>query len=478
MRQLFQNKERLMAMLTFLGAAQQVTGSCYLLETPALGRILLDCGMHQGGDVPGEELQERLKFAPESIDGVILSHAHLDHSGLLPLLVHQGYEGPIYCTLATARLLKVMLNDAVGLYQKDLEWGNVRRQRRGEKPLKPAYTKHDVVKVLKMCQPIRYRECLPLGDGASLCFHDAGHILGSAIVEVKFREHDGDRTLVFSGDLGKRESVLMNDPATLTEADVVLMEGTYGNRNHRSLDATVDQLEKILHATWERKGSVMIPAFAVGRTQEILFHLGTLHNQGKLDGWQVFLDSPMAIEVTTLYESCADLLDPEDGCRLKAVLGPSMKNFLPSLRYARTQEESMAINRVQHGAIIIAGSGMCTGGRIRHHLKQRIWNQRNTIIFAGFQARGTLGRILVDGAKKITMNGAEFAVRAEIETLGGFSAHAGQSELIDWISNFRTSPRVLLVHGEPDALETLATKLWQDKRIATEVPFAGQQITF
>lgn len=467
-----------MAMLTFLGAAQQVTGSCHLLETPSLGRVLLDCGMRQGGDVPGREHEEQFKFEPQSIDAVILSHAHLDHCGLLPLLVHQGFAGPIYCTLATERLLAVMLNDAVGLYEKDLEWHNIRRLRRGEKPLKPAYGKRDVQKVLKLCKSISFRECLQLGDGASVCFHDAGHILGSAITELKFSENGVSKTLVFSGDLGKRGSVLMNDPALLTDADIVLMEGTYGDRDHRTLDDTVDQLERILHETWARRGSVMIPAFAVGRTQEILFHLGTLASQGKLDNWQVFLDSPMAIEVTSVYESCADVLDPDDGCRLKAVLGPSLKNFVPNLRYARTQEESMAINRVEHGAIIIAGSGMCTGGRIRHHFKQRIWNQRNTIIFAGFQARGTLGRILVDGARKITMFGAEFAVRADIETLGGFSAHAGQGELIAWLRHFRSNPRVMLVHGEAAALDTLSSKLWADHKIASEVPFPGQQIKF
>lgn len=475
-----------MAMLTFLGAAQQVTGSCYLLETDALGRVLLDCGMHQGGggngkngrNNNGNHLNDPFPFAPESIDAVILSHAHLDHSGLLPVLVNRGFVGPIYCTKATARLLQVMLNDAAGLYEKDLEYDNIRRQRRGEKPLKPAYTKRDVLKVLKMCESIRYLECLPLGDKASVCFHDAGHILGSAIVELKFRELDVEKTLVFSGDLGKRNSVLMHDPVFLTEADIVLMEGTYGNRDHRSLQATIDQFESILHETWEAKGNLLIPAFAVGRTQEILFHLGTLHNEGRLDNWQVFLDSPMAIEVTGLYEDCADLLDPEEGCRLKGVLGPSMQHFLPSLRYARTQEESMAINRVTHGAIIIAGSGMCTGGRIRHHFKQRIWNQRNTVMFAGFQARGTLGRILVDGAKKITMFGDEFAVRARIETLGGFSAHAGQCELIDWIGHFTNSPRVILIHGEADTLDVLSKKLWTDRKIKSEIPFEGQKIHF
>jgi len=467
-----------MAMLTFLGAAQQVTGTCYLLESGALGRVLLDCGMRQGNDTPDRDAGVKLAFAPEAIDAVILSHAHIDHSGMLPTLVHQGFVGPIYCTKATARLLHVMLNDAVGLYEKDLEYDNLRRLRRGEKPLKPTYTRKDVLKTLKMCEPIRYQECLPLGKGASLCFHDAGHILGSAIVEVKVTEQGKEKTLVFSGDLGRNNSVLMHSPARLTHADVVLMEGTYGNRNHRSQQETIDQFEQVLHETWAAKGNVLIPAFAVGRTQELLYHLGTLHNAGKLDNWQVFLDSPMAIEVTGLYEDCADLLDEEEGCRLRGVLGPSMKNLLPSLRYARTQEESMAINKVTHGAIIVAGSGMCNGGRIRHHLKQRIWNQRTTLLFAGFQARGTLGRILVDGAKKITMFGNEFAVRARIETLGGLSAHAGQSELIEWISSFRSSPRVMLVHGEADTLQTLSTKLWDDHQIKSEVAWPGQKIQF
>jgi metallo-beta-lactamase family protein len=468
-----------MATLTFLGAAQQVTGSCYLLETPALGRVLLDCGMHQGNDHHGErDLTARMTFGPDSIDAVILSHAHLDHSGMLPVLVSQGFTGPIYCTKATARMLDVMLHDSLGLYEKDLEYDNIRRQRRGEKPLKAAYNKRDVRKVLQQCEPIRYLECLPLGKDASVCFHDAGHILGSAITELKFRENATDKTLVFSGDLGKHESVLMKPPATLTQADLVLMEGTYGNRNHRPLQATIDQLEQILHETWAAKGNVLIPAFAIGRTQELLYHLGMLHRAGKLDRWQVFLDSPMAIEITRLYEECADLLDPEDGCRLRETLAPSMKQFLPSLRYANTPEESRAINNVKQGAIVIAGSGMCTGGRIRHHLKQRIWNERNTVIFAGFQARGTLGRVIVDGAKTISMFSDQFAVRARIETLGGFSAHAGQSELIDWIGHFRPQPRVMLIHGEAETLNVLAARLWQDKALRSEVPFPGQTIQF
>ena len=244
------------------------------------------------------------------------------------------------------------------------------------------------------------------------------------------------------------------------------------------MQATIAQFETLLHETWAAKGNVLIPAFAIGRTQEILVHLGLLHDAGKLDNWQVFLDSPMAIQITNLYEECSELLDPDDGCRLRDKISPSMKHLLPSLRYAKTPEESRAINRVDHGAIIIAGSGMCTGGRIRHHLKQRIWNERNTLLFAGFQAQGTLGRVIVNGAKKIMMFGDEFAVRARVETLGGFSAHAGQSELIDWIGHFNPTPRVMLIHGEADTLEVLSATLLKEKGIKSEVPAHGQTIQF
>lgn len=466
-----------MATITFLGAAQQVTGSCHLVESKALGRVLLDCGMHQGADDIGSTDEERLGFDPAGIDALILSHAHIDHSGLIPLLVHKGFQGPIYCTRATCRLLKVMLEDAVGLYEKDIEYENLRRQRRGDKPLKPAYSRDDVHKALNLCEAIRYRECLSI-PGGTLCFHDAGHILGSAIVELKFLDAGKPKTLVFSGDLGKKDAVLMNDPATLKEADVVLMEGTYGNRNHRSTQASLVELEAILQETWEAKGNVMIPAFAVGRTQELLFLLGTMAAAGRLDHWQVFVDSPMATAVTGLYESCLDILDPQDVQKMKQAYGGSLKQYLPNLHFTASVEESMAINRIKHGAIIIAGSGMCTGGRIRHHFKQGIWSQRNTLLFVGFQARGTLGRLLVDGAKKISLFGSEFAVRARIETINGFSAHAGQSELTEWIGAFENKPRVVLVHGEADTLEAFAAHLHQQLGITAQVPERGAVLQF
>jgi metallo-beta-lactamase family protein len=467
-----------MAVLTFNGAAQEVTGSCYLLESPACGRILLDCGMHQGNDLANRMNEEQFPFNPSQIDHLILSHAHLDHSGLIPMLVKQGFSGNIYCTRATCKLLKVMLEDSAGIYEKDLVYENLRRKRRGEKPLKAAYSKKDVKAALNLCKPNRYRECLMVSDDFSICFHDAGHILGSAIAELKLVEQGVTKTLVFTGDLGKQHSVLMNNPEKLAKADIVLMEGTYGNRDHRSLDASILQLEQVLHETWRAHGSVMIPAFAVGRTQELLFYLGMLQREGRLDNWQIFLDSPMAIEITRLYESCIDVLDPEDSEKLRGEYGASMQHLLPNLRFAKSTEESMAINRIKQGAIIIAGSGMCTGGRIRHHFKQRIFDKRNTVIFAGFQARGTLGRSIVDRARHIHMFGNEFRVGARIETLGGFSAHAGQSELVEWIGNYDPPPRVMLVHGEAESLDALSSKLWEALSLKSEIPYLGQKIHF
>lgn len=466
-----------MATIKFLGAAQEVTGSCHLLHSASFGQILLDCGMHQGGDAVERLPEEWFGFKPAELDAVILSHAHLDHSGLLPKLVHDGFRGPICCTPATAELLSIMLRDAAGLYERDLERENRQRQRRGLPMLSPEYTLADVESVLRACDTTPYGEAFTIG-GASVTFFDAGHILGSAITEIRFTEQGREKTLVFSGDLGKRNAVLMNDPTTLSQADVVLMEGTYGNRNHRSLEDTVTQFEEILRDAWRRGGNVIIPAFAVGRTQELMFYIGLLAHQGKLDDWQVILDSPMAIAITHIYDRWLAELDAADIRPLRESDKNSLRKFIPRLHLSATVEQSMAINKIQRGAIIIAGSGMCTGGRIRHHIKQRVWDKHNTLMFVGFQARGTLGRVLVDGAKRIRLFGEEYVVSARIETLGGFSAHAGQSELMEWIGNFTTQPRVALVHGESEALDALAEKLWQDRHIKAEAPVQGQSWVF
>jgi metallo-beta-lactamase family protein len=467
-----------MAIITFLGAAQEVTGSCHMLESNATGTVLLDCGMHQGGDAIKRIKKDKFSFTPKKIDAVILSHTHLDHSGLLPKLVHQGFTGVIYCTHATAALLEIMLLDSVGLYEKDLERENLRRQRSGLRLLKPDYVRDDVIKVLKLCETHAYKKSFPVGPQSTVTFHDAGHILGSSIVEIALVEDAQQKTLVFSGDLGNSDSILMNNPACLKKADLVIMESTYGDRNHRDLNNTIDQLGAILRKTWLQGGNVFIPSFAVGRAQEILFHLGCLHHDGLLDNWQIFLDSPMAIEVTKVYDNWLQILNQEDIRQLSEVHRNSLESFLPSLKLCVTPEDSMAINRIKSGVIVIAGSGMCTGGRIRQHFKHGIWNDCNTIIFVGFQASGTLGRLLVDGVKRIRLFGAQYAVKAGIETLGGFSAHAGRTELMNWVSNFSPATRVALVHGELGAIQALAENLHLEKGINCDIPTLGERLTF
>lgn len=467
-----------MAKITFLGAAQQVTGSCYLLESPALGKILLECGMHQGGDAVERVGAEEFAFIPSELGCVILSHAHLDHSGMLPKLVRAGFGGPIHCTAATRGLLRILLEDSFGLYARDLEYENTRRKRSGRKLLEAEYTLDDVNKVLNLCEPAKYEAKVQISPQAVLMFRDAGHILGSAIVDLVLTEDNAQKHLVFSGDLGNRDSALMNDPATPAKADLLMMEGTYGDRNHRDMENTLSEFSAVLTEAWQRGGNVMIPSFAVGRTQEILFHLGCLYHQGKLDKWSVFLDSPMAIEVTRVYDNWLGIMDNKDIRCLTQSGRESLETFLPTIKFCQSAEDSMAINKIKSGAIIIAGSGMCTGGRIRHHFKHRIWHESNTIIFIGFQAQGTLGRLLVDGKKKIKMFGDDFIVRAQIATLGGFSAHAGQSELIEWARNFQPPPRLILIHGEESALRELSAKMLEDHGMSSEIPAQGTSIEF
>lgn len=467
-----------MAVIKFLGAAQEVTGSCHMLEAPAVGRILFDCGMHQGEKSAQGVAKNEFEFNPQRIDAVILSHAHLDHSGMLPKLVHEGFSGPIYCTSATAELLDIMLMDSVNIYQGDLERENRYRLRKGKEPLESEYNEEDVLGVLELCKMQNYAEPVKISDSASVTFHDAGHILGSAIVELKFEDQGETKTLVFSGDLGNKSAVLMKDPTVLTKADIVMMEGTYGDRDHRNIDDTVEELKEILRDTEARGGNIMIPAFAVGRTQELLFYLGKLHQQGELKNWLVILDSPMAIKVSQVYDRWFKQLDSEEIEEASPSAHSILKDFIPRLFLSNCPENSMAVNNIKKGALIIAGSGMCTGGRIKHHFKQRIWDSRNTVIFCGFQARGTTGRLLVDGKKHIKLFNEMFMVNAKIATLGGFSAHAGQSELIDWMSNFERSAKFVLVHGEAKALDVLSQKLWEDKGISTQIPMRGQSIAF
>ena len=461
-----------MARITFYGAARQVTGSCYLIETEQ-HRLLLECGMRQGEDEeeseagPGERI---LPFDPGSIDAVILSHAHLDHTGMTPLLVREGYRGPIYMTATTCELLPIMHKDSAFLLMRDVEWINKRRQRAGKPPFEPLYTLEDVERELELCEGMHYEEKRTILPGVELRYRDAGHILGSAIVELWF---DG-RKLVFSGDLGNSHSPLLEDPAVIGSADILLLESTYGDRNHRSHEETMREFREALDEAIDDGGNVLIPAFAVGRTQDILFHLGEMFQEGRLKQNQVFLDSPMGTSVSEVYEQNLHLFN-EDNPRFRKKMTHTWEQWLPVLRFTRETEESMALNRIESGAIIIAGSGMCTGGRIRHHLKHNLWKRKTHVLIVGYQAFGTLGRKLVDGAKRVRILGQEIAVNARIHTLGGFSAHAGQDQLVTWAKHFRKPrPRLFLVHGEPESMEALQSRLAHELHWEAVMPEEGE----
>ncbi|MFZ2289962.1 MAG: MBL fold metallo-hydrolase [Halopseudomonas yangmingensis] len=467
-----------MALLTFHGATRQVTGSCYLLEANG-EKVLLECGMNQGFRDDEESNRKPFPFDPASLNAVVISHAHLDHSGLLPRLVAAGYSGPIYLTPDSADLLGLMLRDAAGLQERDAEWENRWRSRAGKAQVSPLYTMKDTEAALELCQPLDYQQPTMVARGIEVTFHDAGHILGSAIVElVIHEEHNLTRRLVFSGDLGNPCTPLMRNPATLEQADLVLMESTYGDRDHRGLEATIDELREVLQQAFKDGGNVLIPSFAVGRTQELLYFLGKLYQEGSLRQQAVFLDSPMAIAATRIYDRYHHRFDADDRELIESNGKGKLSSWLPILKCTATPDESMAINRIKSGAIIIAGSGMCTGGRIVHHFKHNLWREECHVIFPGFQAKGTLGRRLVDGARNVRVIHQSLVVKAQLHTLGGLSAHAGQGQLIDWLSHFKKCPEIYLVHGELEKSQILAEAIHERLGWPASIPEKGEQIAF
>ena len=441
--------------IQFLGAAREVTGSCQLLRC-GNRRLLIDCGLIQGA--PADEVRNRapFPFKPGNIDAVVLTHAHLDHSGRLPLLVKSGFRGPIYTHRATRDLCRIMLMDAASLNEKDAEHENRRRLRQGKRPVEPLYTRGDAEKAVRQFKSLDYDVEQKILPGVQLRLQDAGHILGSAIVELWLEENGQHRKLVASGDLGHAGAPILRNPEVVSEADLVLLESTYGDREHRSWDATLAELGEIFRAARRGQGNILIPAFAVGRSQELLYFLKRYSKEWGIDDWTIFLDSPMAIEATEVYSHHWMLFDT-DAARQRKKNGDPFT--MPNLHFSRTTAQSMAINRVRAGAIVIAGSGMCDGGRIRHHFKHNLWREQCHVVIAGFQARGTLGRRIVDGAKTVKLWGENIRVAAQIHTVGGLSAHAGQSGLISWYRNFSRHPTVALVHGEPDPMNALAERL-------------------
>jgi len=442
--------------LHILGAARQVTGAMFLLET-GQHRLLLDCGLIQGS--PAEEARNRnpFPFDPATVDAVVLSHAHLDHSGRLPVLVRAGFRGPIHTQAASADLAAILLKDAAMLAERDAFQENRKRERKGQKPVEALTTRREAEAVLKRFQPHDYATPADILPGVRLTLHDAGHILGSAIVELQLQEGATSRRMVFSGDLGHRNAPILRDPEKLRSADLVLMESTYGDRLHRRWPDTVREMGEIFEEATRGGGNILIPTFAIGRAQELLYLFQQNVRDWGLERWAIFLDSPMAIEATEVYARHWRLHD-EEAARRRKRNGNIF--ILPNLRFTRTAPQSMAINRIRSGAVILAGSGMCNGGRIRHHLKHNLWREQCHIVFTGFQARGTLGRRLVDGAGHVRLWGEEIRVAAKIHTIGGLSAHADQAGLLSWYRGFgKARPAIALVHGEPAPMEHLAQKL-------------------
>ncbi len=458
--------------IVFHGAAGEVTGSCHLVEAGGK-RILLDCGMVQGDRTADERNAADFPFDPGSIDVLVLSHAHIDHTGRVPLLVKRGFAGPVYTHPATIDLAAILLADCAHIALMDAQQDN-RHLAPGQKPSVPLYTQDDVEAAMKRMQPVGYdapKEILP---GVRVTLRDAGHILGSATVELDADENGTTRKLVFTGDLGARNSPILCDPETVPAADLVIMESTYGDRLHKSREDTLAELADIFAAAHKDGGNVVIPAFAVGRTQEILYFFAEHFDEWGLGAFRMFLDSPMATRVTDAYDRHEDLFDAE-AKKLWATRPHPL--HLPNLVFTATGEDSRKINDIHDHAVIMAGSGMCEGGRIRHHLRHNLANPAAHIVFVGYQANGTLGRRIVDGAKSVRLFGEDIPVRAQVHTVGGLSAHADRDGLCAWYGAVANHPPVCLVHGEDPGRSRLADALKAKWGSRVTLPMPGTRVT-
>ncbi len=451
-----------------LGAVERVTGSCHLVQAGDF-RILLDCGLIQGRRRDDALNADPFPFDVSRIDAVVLSHAHIDHSGRIPLLVKRGYTGPVFAQTATRALCEIMLRDSANIHEQDAERINRRRKKDNLEPLEPLYTSADANLAIGQFRSKRYHRKFDVTPGIRARFRDAGHILGSAIVELWLTEGNETRKLVFSGDLGHADAPVLRDPDVVKTADLVLMESTYGDRDHRSWDETLAEVKEIVDITSSAKGNILIPAFAVGRSQLLLYWMARNVKEARLENWQIFLDSPLAIRATRVYERFINLLDEQAQSLWRDI---EIKKSVPNLHFTRTADQSRELNYLRSGAIIIAGSGMCTGGRIRHHLMRNITRPECHIVIVGYQAAGTPGRRLVEGAKTLRLFGEEHPVRAKVHTIGGLSAHAGQRALINWYDQFRERPPLVLVHGEASAQEKLKALI--QKELAAPVHIAQE----
>ena len=467
--------------ITFLGATKTVTGSNFLVEG-AGKKFLIDCGLYQGGSKEEEKNDEPFLYDPKEIDFMILTHAHIDHSGRIPLLYNDGFRGAIYTQKATMDLCSIMLPDSGHIQEQEAEWKNRKRVRQGKNIVIPLYTAEDAEKCMEIFKPVNYGEIIEITPEIHIRFNDAGHMLGSAIVEVWINEDGQDKKIVFSGDIGNNDIPLLSSPTMIETTDYLVMESTYGGRLHNRNDEKANLFLNIVSETLEKNGTVVIPSFAVGRTQEILYEINNLKNNDNSEEFKkeydtlmktpVYVDSPLAISATEIFRENMNLFDEETQQLIQS--GDNPLEF-PGLQFTKTADESKSLNEMDGAAIIISASGMCDVGRIKHHLKHHIWNPSSTILFVGYQAPGTLGRRIVDGAKTIKIFGEEIAVNARIEYIEGYSGHADQEWLMNFIYSFITKPKhIFLVHGEPDGQEILREKIVKQLGIPVTIPEFGE----
>ena len=460
--------------ITLYGAAGDVTGSAYHVQTDR-ANILVDCGLYQGPKMTDQKNRLPRGLNVGRLDAVVLTHGHLDHVGRLPILAKQGFGGSVFATEATVEMADLVLHDSAKVQAHDLVRENRKRERAGKAPLDPLYTADDVEKILERFRPVPYDRPTEVAAGIQARFVEAGHMLGSASILLSVEEGDRRRLVVFSGDIGPWGAPLLRDPAPPTEADLVLMESTYGDRDHRSLDDTVREFEDIITQALPRKGKILVPTFAIGRTQQILYHLAVAFRTKTLPKFPVYLDSPMAVEASKIYLNHQELMDDELNALQRV---RPLREDLDTLKATASPEDSQALNSVPGPCLIMAGSGMCNGGRILHHLKYNLWRPETSVLIVGFQAAGTLGRLLVERAETVRILGEAIAVRAGVHTLGGFSAHAGQSDLLRWFGVMAASkPRVVVCHGEDKARTVFAGLLRQRYGVETTLPILGESVS-
>ncbi|GFM34256.1 MBL fold metallo-hydrolase [Desulfovibrio subterraneus] len=454
--------------IQFLGAAQTVTGSCYMIETDDK-RFAIDCGMHQGNKEIEKRNVDTDIYEPARIDFFLVTHAHIDHTGLLPRMARMGFKGKIYCTEPTRDLLEIMLQDSAHIQEMEAEWATKKQSRKGKKPVEPLYTQDDAARVSRFFETVEYNQPFEPCPGVRVTYRDAGHILGSAFLEVQVKENGDSTRMVFSGDLGRPNQLMVNDPDEPGIADYLFLESTYGDRNHKDSGTSRVELAEAIAYSYGHGEKVIIPAFAVERTQEVLYTLYLLDKEGKLPkDMPIYLDSPLAIRATEIFRKHPKYMDDE----LRKIIESGEDPLdLPNLRFTLKTHESTALNTMDGPAIIISASGMCNAGRVKHHLRHNIWKDGASIVFVGYQGQGTPGRKIVDGAQTVRLFGEDVAIRAKVFTIGGFSGHAGQSQILDWVKSIaRPEMEVFLVHGEEMSQRTLAGLLKEQFGVSVNIP--------